>query len=124
MTNLTIIKVMYIHAYYYTLHLCSTSILPINSNIHTICDYIISYLLCTHVAHKPAEVVDVSVYQMPSVEEGRGEGEAEECVYQPRLLLEDKMLYTDMSSYLAELLVQSVSDNTQVCTYMCYTCTT
>lgn len=55
-------------------------------------------------------MVDLSIYQIP----GLPDANDPDVTLQPRLLLEDKLLYTDLSSYLAELLVQSVSDKTQV----------
>lgn len=55
-------------------------------------------------------MVDLSIYQIP----GLPDTNDPDVTLQPRLLLEDKLLYTDLSSYLAELLVQSVSDKTQV----------
>ncbi|XP_003386744.3 PREDICTED: uncharacterized protein LOC100638516 [Amphimedon queenslandica] len=61
-------------------------------------------------AHKPAEVVNLELYQIPGLPVNAIDSE---ITLRPRLLLEDKLLYTDMSSYLAELLVQSVTDKTQ-----------
>ena len=55
-------------------------------------------------------MVDLSLYQIP----GLPVNVDSDITLQPCLLLEDKLLYTDMSSYLAELLVQSVTDKTQV----------
>jgi hypothetical protein len=60
-------------------------------------------------AHKPAEVVDIAIYQIPDPPQDS----VDDLAFQPCLLLEDKILYTDLSSYLAELLVQSVTDGSQ-----------
>ena len=65
-------------------------------------------IICSFLAHSPAEVVDVSLYRLPS------DQETFDHTYHPQLLVKDQIIYTDMSHYLAELLVQSVTDGTQV----------
>ena len=72
---------------------------------------IVVIIIIIILAHKPAEMVDLELYQIPGVPVNAIDSE---ITLRPRLLIDDKLLYTDMSSYLAELLVQSVTDKTQV----------
>ena len=60
-----------------------------------------------YVAHSLAESVEFSVYWLPSSNSSP--------TYQAKLLFHDRILYSDMSKYLAELLVQSNNDLSQVC---------
>ena len=66
-------------------------------------------IICPFLAHSLPEVVDVSLYRLPSSDQ-----ETPDHTYYPHLLVKDQIIYTDMSHYLAELLVQSVTDGTQV----------